>query len=144
MTGAPGAPGAPNASLLVPVGPGELVDKITILVIKSDRITAAAQRENVRRELRMLEDVRDAALPASDELARLTAELRAVNEALWDVEDALRDCERRGDFGPRFVELARSVYKTNDRRAALKRQVNDLLGAAIIEEKSYAEYPGDH
>ncbi|MBT4865441.1 MAG: hypothetical protein HON53_10015, partial [Planctomycetaceae bacterium] len=75
-----------------------------------------------------------------DQLDRLTAELKAVNEALWEIEDDIRDCERAQDFGPRFIELARSVYVTNDQRAALKREINDLLGSRIVEEKSYASY----
>ena len=80
--------------------------------------------------------------PADDwpRLAELTDELATVNGRLWRIEDAIRDCEREGDFGPRFVELARSVYRTNDLRASLKRQINDLLGARIIEEKMYADY----
>ena len=79
-------------------------------------------------------------MPASEELARLTDGLKGVNEALWDIEDEIRVCERNKDFGERFIELARSVYKTNDRRAALKRQVNDLLGSRLIEEKDYKPY----
>ncbi len=69
----------------------------------------------------------------------LTAELRSVNQALWDIEDEIRCCERDGEFGPKFVELARSVYKNNDRRTAIKRQINERLGSHIVEEKSYAE-----
>ena len=125
---------------LVPVAPGELIDKITILQIKAERIADAAKRHNVGVELAALTAVRDGALAASPELSRLTAELKSVNEALWDIEDAIRDCERAQDFGPRFIELARSVYRQNDRRAALKRQVNELLGSQLIEEKSYASY----
>jgi len=79
-------------------------------------------------------------VPASRELEELEEQLTSVNEQLWDVEDAIRGCERNGDFGLRFVELARSVYRSNDRRAALKRAINELLGSAIVEEKSYAEY----
>ncbi len=81
---------------------------------------------------------RDRAMPGSAELARLAGELKAVNEVLWGIEDDIRLCERDEDFGPRFIALARSVYRTNDRRAALKRQVNELLGSKLIEEKSYA------
>ena len=79
-------------------------------------------------------------VPQSEELDRLTAELKAVNEALWRIEDDIRECERATDFGDRFVELARSVYITNDRRAALKREINDLLGSRIVEEKLYVSY----
>jgi tetratricopeptide (TPR) repeat protein len=124
----------------VEVSPGELLDKIAILEIKSQRISDPAKLRNVTVELWALEAVRRRALQETPELAALAAELRAVNEALWEIEDDVRRCERDGDFGPRFVELARSVYRTNDRRAALKRRVNDLLGARVVEEKSYADY----
>ncbi|HPM81110.1 MAG TPA: DUF6165 family protein [Candidatus Anammoximicrobium sp.] len=126
--------------ILVEVAPGELIDKITILQIKSERITDADKLRNVRIELEVLEAARDGAMPATGELGELTAQLKQVNEALWEIEDAIRDCEREQDFGPKFVELARSVYHSNDRRAALKRQINELLRSKLIEEKSYAAY----
>lgn len=126
--------------ILVEVAPGELIDKITILEIKAERVTDAAKLANVRVELRTLEEARDANVPPSAEIDRLAAEIKAVNAALWDIEDEIRDCERAGDFGPRFIELARAVYKTNDRRADLKRAVNLHLGSRIVEEKSYAAY----
>jgi tetratricopeptide (TPR) repeat protein len=128
----------PAGPVLVEVAPGELLDKITILQIKAERIGDPDKLRNVHRELAVLTAARDRALPPSEDLAWLTVELKAVNEALWDVEDEVRLCERARDFGPRFVELARSVYRHNDRRAALKRQVNDLLGSSLKEEKSYA------
>jgi hypothetical protein len=135
----------PARPLLIEVPAGELIDKITILEIKGERIADPDKLRHVRAELAALAAVRDGALPPSPELAALAAQLKAVNEALWQVEDDLRACERRQDFGPRFVELARSVYRHNDRRAALKRAVNDLLGSRLVEEKSYAPYaaPGD-
>ena len=126
--------------ILVEIAPGELIDKITILEIKSERIADAGKVKNVRVELDVLAAARDAALAASAELTDLTAQLKQVNEALWEIEDAIRDCERGQDFGPSFIELARSVYHSNDRRAALKRQINELLGSKLIEEKSYAAY----
>jgi len=126
--------------ILVEIAPGELIDKITILEIKSERIADAGKLKNVRVELQVLEAARDAAMAATAELADLTAQLKQVNEALWEIEDAIRDCERGQDFGPKFIELARSVYHSNDRRAALKRQINELLGSKLIEEKSYAAY----
>jgi hypothetical protein len=129
----------PVSSVLVEVSPGELIDKITILEIKLARLADAAALANVRREYDALERER-ARLPASAELARLASELKAVNETLWVIEDDIRDCERAKDFGAAFVELARAVYRNNDRRAALKREINLLLGSAIIEEKSYAKY----
>ena len=123
----------------VPVSWGELVDKITILEIKAERIDDVSKRGNVQRELDLLA-ARRAAAPASPELDRLTAALKAVNLELWVIEDDIRDCERASDFGPRFVELARAVYYTNDRRAVLKKDINTLLGSAIVEEKSYRPY----
>ena len=125
------------ATISVPVSPGELIDKITILEIKRERITDAKKVSNVTAELELLTAARDRGVPASPELTQLTAELRRVNEALWDIEDAIRVCEDNRDFGPRFIELARSVYHQNDRRAALKRSVNELLGSKLVEEKSY-------
>jgi tetratricopeptide (TPR) repeat protein len=124
----------------VPISPGELLDKITILRIKSERIAEPARLAHVRGELAGLEEARERCLPADAELARLTAELKAVNEVLWEVEDAIRLCEREGDFGPRFVELARSVYRRNDERASLKRRINERLQASFSEQKAYPEY----
>jgi len=124
----------------VAVAPGELFDKLTILEIKTGRIADEAKLTNVRRELELLRAARDATVTPSAELDALVADLRRVNEELWEIEDNIRDCERGQDFGPRFVELARSVYHNNDRRAALKRRVNELLGSTIVEEKSYQPY----
>jgi len=133
------SPGGPRP-ITVEVAPGELLDKLTILRIKNRRITDPARLQNVRAELEVLEAARAESLGDSAELADLTAELTKVNEALWDIEDEIRVCERAGDFGPRFVELARSVYHRNDHRAAVKRRINELLGSKLIEEKSYATY----
>lgn len=129
-----------SQTISVEIAPGELIDKITILEIKSDRITDADKVTNVRIELETLEACRNSAVPASEELERLTTELRKINEILWIIEDDIRDCERDGDFGKKFVELARAVYKTNDVRAALKRDINVLLGSRLVEEKSYQPY----
>jgi hypothetical protein len=127
-------------SIMAPISAGELVDKITILRVKAERIGDPAKEANVRKELAMLEAIAADALPASAEIERLTDELAAVNGALWDIEDGKRDCERRQDFGDRFVQLARSVYIENDRRAAIKRAINEAAGSDIIEEKSYKAY----
>ena len=121
----------------VEIAPGELIDKITILEIKNERITDAAKRANVQRELKALQAVRDRTLPPSDKLKELSTALRAVNEALWQVEDDIRMCERNGDFGPRFIELARSVYQQNDQRAAIKREISQMLGSRFVEEKEF-------
>jgi tetratricopeptide (TPR) repeat protein len=126
--------------LRIEVAAGELFDKITILQIKAERISSSGQLENINRELTSLLDTRQRLGRESTALESLVAELKKVNEALWDIEDKIRDCERQKDFGQTFVELARSVYHQNDRRSALKRQINDLLGSRIIEEKSYQAY----
>ena len=127
----------PTPSVAVETAPGELIDKITILEIKAERMGDPEKVRNVRTELDTLRRARDRTILPSDALASLTAELRSVNEALWDIEDEIRGCERAGDFGPKFVELARSVYFNNDNRAAIKRKINVLLGSKLIEEKSY-------
>jgi len=128
------------AVVKIDVAPGELIDKLTILEIKRERIRDAAKLANVNVEYAALRAACDAALPQDEPLPALWRQLRAVNEQLWVIEDDIRDCEREGDFGPRFVELARSVYRTNDRRAELKRAINVALGSSLIEEKSYAAY----
>jgi hypothetical protein len=128
------------ATIQVEVAPGELIDKITILQIKSEQITDEEKLRNVRAELAVLIACRDRGIPLSAQLEELTRQLKQANERLWQIEDEIRDCERRQDFGPQFVELARSVYKTNDHRSAVKRQINQLLGSRLIEEKSYTPY----
>jgi cell division FtsZ-interacting protein ZapD len=124
-----------TADVVVPISVGELMDKIAILEIKSERIANETQLANVRRELTALREVRlgiDRAM-----LDGLCAELKQVNAKLWDVEDAIRECDAGGDFGEKFVALARSVYRLNDERARLKRSINQLSGSRLVEEKSY-------
>lgn len=124
----------------VPISPGELIDKITILQIKSERMTDATKVANVRTELNLLESTwRDSAHAATD-IAAQWAELKRINEKLWVIEDDIRDKERAGAFDKEFIELARAVYFTNDERAAVKREINTRLGSRIVEEKSYADY----
>lgn len=125
---------------LTPVSVGELVDKLAILTIKGERIGDAAKRANVLREQAALEEVCRAHGLLSAETEGVRAELRQVNEALWEIEDKIRLLEARGDFGADFIALARAVYFTNDRRAVLKGQLNSLYGSALREEKSYAPY----
>ena len=127
-------------SVSVEVSPGELIDKITILEIKLERIDDAKKLKNVKSEWETLTAARDAAVEPSDELKRLSAELKQVNERLWEIEDHIRECERDQDFGDKFIELARGVYVNNDERSRLKRDINKLLGSSLIEEKSYAAY----
>ncbi|RDE06759.1 DUF6165 family protein [Sphingomonas aracearum] len=123
----------------VPVSWGELIDKLTILEIKAARITRADALDNVARERRALEAIAATVLRL-EPVAALHGTLRTVNEALWEIEDDIREHEAAGDFGAAFVRLARAVYRTNDERAALKRQINDLLGSELTEEKSYADW----
>lgn len=127
-------------SVLVPVSWGEVIDKITILEIKAERLTDPAKLANVTKELDELVAVREREFPGHRRLAILAGELKSINEKLWVIEDDIRDCERAKDFGAKFIELARAVYYTNDERAQSKRKVNDLLGSALVEEKSYAAY----
>ena len=119
---------------------GELVDKVTILEIKADRVADARKAANVRHELAVLHRVLQPLIAADPGLAPLKSDLRAVNETLWRIEDDIRDCDRKGDFGPGLVELARSVYRANDRRAAIKRAINERAKSEIVEEKSYTAY----
>ena len=129
----------PPGTALVPVSFGELLDKITILEIKSERIDDASKLVNVRVELELLATALARFCVLPPRAGELKAELRRINEALWEIEDQIRACERSNDFGAKFVGLARGVYLTNDRRSAVKRQLNQLAGSVIVEEKSYIE-----
>ena len=120
----------------IPVSIGELIDKITILEIKQRNIANPEQLENVERELSMLLPLDTENIIGTD----LWLELSTVNEKLWEVEDELRKLEQQNDFGGQFVTNARSVYKLNDQRAAIKRQINLKYGSSLIEEKQYVQY----
>ena len=124
----------------MPTAPGELIDKLTILRLKVEKIKDPAKLANVRHEQAALQQTADATLPASAALAALWDQLYQINAALWVIEDDIRACESRADFGPDFIRLARAVYVTNDQRAAVKKQINLHLGSAIIEEKSYHDH----
>lgn len=126
--------------IAVPTSPGELIDKLTILRIKSERMQDAAKLANVRHEQAVLRAIAAAHVPGSAALAELTEALYRVNGRLWTIEDEIREHEAAADFGPRFVELARAVYMQNDDRARIKKDINLLLGSALVEEKSYADY----
>ncbi len=126
--------------LMTEISVGEFLDKITILEIKSERIHDPAKLENVRRELDILRDIWAEAGIDYPGLAEHTAELKAINEKIWDIEDGIRDKERAQAFDAEFIELARAVYFTNDRRAAVKRDINLAAGSSLIEEKSYSDY----
>ena len=126
--------------ILVPISPGELLDKITILRIKSARMTDAAKLANVRLELSLLEKTWRDSVDAAIDIAAEERALQAVNERLWVIEDDIRDKERAQAFDARFIELARAVYVENDERAAIKKRINVQLGSRIVEEKSYKPY----
>ncbi len=126
--------------IMTECGSGELIDKITILEIKSDRISDLEKLKNVRHELSVLSATRDAHLSGIEGLRDLAIQLKTINEALWEIEDDIRACEAQNDFGQKFIKLARSVYITNDKRAAVKKEINLLTGASIIEEKSYKDF----
>ena len=128
------------AELLVPISPGELIDKITILEIKSARMTDEAKVRNVRTELQMLNETWKGSAYSAVDISAEWKGLRDVNAQLWDIEDDIRDKERDGQFDERFIELARAVYVTNDERAAIKRRINVKLGSVLVEEKSYKKY----
>ena len=125
--------------VMVPISVGELIDKIVILEIKSERIKNANQLANIANELGALRAVRLGDVDRA-RLDALSAELKRVNAKLWDVEDSIRECDARGDFGDDFIELARAVYRFNDERARLKKAINVESGSRLIEEKSYKSF----
>lgn len=124
----------------IPMSPGELLDKITILEIKSERMSDEEKLANVRRELELLNATWADAVTSDETIERIHRDLKAINEELWVIEDDIRDKERVKEFDERFIELARAVYFTNDKRAAAKKELNVYLGSQIVEEKSYQDY----
>jgi hypothetical protein len=127
-----------------PVSCGELIDKLTILEIKAERIADPGKLANVRDELRLLTELWEADPASATDIGTERAELKRINEALWEIEDEIRVKERQQSFDARFIELARSVYRTNDKRAAVKRAINLKLGSRLVEEKSYEDYGDGH
>lgn len=127
-------------TILVPISPGELLDKLTILQIKSERMEDEAKLANVRHERDLLMETWSSLGISDAKIDELWSDLKGVNEALWDIEDEIRDKERERAFDDRFIELARAVYFTNDKRSELKKRINVHLGSKIVEEKSYQDY----
>ena len=127
-------------NIQVPVSPGEVLDKITILEIKSERMSDPEKVANVRVELALLQQTWSQAVSEDEVIRDLHAQLKEINEALWEIEDDIRDKERVKEFDQRFIELARAVYFTNDRRSKVKKDLNLHLGSQIVEEKSYQDY----
>lgn len=131
--------------ITAPISVGELVDKLTILLIKLEKIGDPTKLVNIKKEYDLLDTElknlgKSLSTDTGAELMQLTSKLKEVNEFIWGVEDNIRDHESRQDFGNSFVQLARNVYHFNDRRARIKRQINDLLGSTLVEEKSYKAY----
>ena len=124
----------------VPVSPGEVLDKITILEIKSERISDVGKLANVKRELELLQAAWQQSVEEDETVRRIHDELKTINESLWEIEDDIRDKERAREFDQVFIGLARSVYVTNDQRANAKKELNVYLGSEIVEEKSYQDY----
>jgi len=129
-----------STEIKVPISPGELIDKITILEIKAANITDATKLANVKVELQLLQETWGASEYAKTNIDAEWKQLRDVNKQLWDIEDDIRDKERQKQFDQQFIDLARAVYIRNDERAAVKKTINTKLGSKIVEEKSYAKY----
>ena len=127
-------------SINIELSVGELLDKITILQIKAERISEQAKLENINKELQILTAIWDASVYSQSELKEDLQALKKVNEALWDIEDKIRDKERDQSFDKEFIDLARSVYFTNDERAEIKKVINTKTGSELVEEKSYSDY----
>ena len=129
-----------STAIQIDVSPGELFDRISILEIKQDRIQATEQLVNIRFELDRLRAAQSRLPEIAADIRRLAKRLKSTNEALWEIEDEIRACEAAQSFGPRFIELARSVYRENDLRAGIKREINERMGSPMVEEKSYTTY----
>jgi uncharacterized protein YukE len=127
-------------SIKIELSVGELLDKITILQIKSERISDKAKLENINKELSVLQSQWETSSYSQNNLDKETRELKSINEELWDIEDKIRDKEREQAFDQEFIELARSVYFTNDKRADIKHVINSKTGSELTEEKSYSDY----
>ena len=129
--------------IMVPTSPGELIDKLTILRLKSENITDKDKLRHINYESNVLQQTADAAIPFTDALRVLWDLLYEINKDLWVVEDDIRACDARGEFGPPFIALARAIYITNDKRAAVKKEINVMLGSDLVEEKSYTPHGRD-
>jgi len=127
-------------NIMIPISPGELIDKLTILEIKLQEIKDHAKLKNIEIEYNFLSDIVNQTIGDNNQINKLRDDLKKVNKALWNIEDDIRDCERNNDFSDRFIELARSVYINNDKRALIKKNININLGSLLVEEKSYKKY----
>lgn len=130
-------------AIRVPVSAGELIDKMTILEVKSERMSDAIKLANVQKELDLLNKTWEENRPEAADIETQKGELKEINGQLWEIEDEIRLLEGKRDFGDNFVKLARAVYVTNDVRAEIKKSINNALGSELTEEKSYADYQGE-
>jgi uncharacterized coiled-coil DUF342 family protein len=124
----------------IPISWGELIDKITIIQIKLENLNSKSALENVEREYKQLHSIFLNIFLEIPGANKLMEDLKQINQKLWDIEDNIRVKEKTKTFDPEFIKLARSVYITNDERSRIKRNINNLFGSELIEEKSYAEY----
>ena len=124
----------------IPISWGELLDKITILKIKNENLTSESALENVEREFKQLGSILTKNFPSNADAQQFEEELRHINQKLWDIEDKIREKEKHKSFDDEFIQLARSVYITNDERSRIKRRINETFGSELVEEKSYSDY----
>ena len=129
-----------SKKILSEISAGELLDKISILEIKLDKIKNKNSHDKISKEYKMLIKVRDSNIEITEKIKQLTKDIKEVNLTLWDIEDKLRICEKNKDFGAAFVELARGVYFNNDKRSKIKSEINEILGSNIKEVKQYVDY----
>jgi hypothetical protein len=129
-----------SKKILSEISPGELLDKISILEIKIEKITNKKSLEEVKKEYKILKETQDSSINLTDEIKELFDSIKLTNMFLWDIEDKIRICEKNNDFGKNFISLARNVYINNDKRAGIKSKINSLLGSNIKEVKQYTDY----
>ena len=129
-----------SKKILSEISAGELLDKISILEIKLDKVKNKNSQERINIEYKMLMKARDSNIEITEKIKQLTKDIKEVNLTLWDIEDKLRICEKNKDFGAAFVELARGVYFNNDKRSKIKSEINEILGSNIREVKQYVDY----
>tara|TARA_B100000029_G_C17336423_1_gene873664 strand:- start:3 stop:404 length:402 start_codon:yes stop_codon:yes gene_type:complete len=129
-----------SKKILSEISAGELLDKISILEIKTEKITDKKNLDEIRKEYKILQKSRDSSIKLDDKIKKLFVEIKKVNLTLWEIEDKIRICEKKSDFGKDFVELARGVYFNNDKRAKIKSEINKILGSNIKEIKQYSDY----
>ena len=129
-----------SKKILSEISAGELLDKISILEIKLDKIKNNNDLEEISKEYKLLKEVQDSNIKITEKIKKLFKEIKEVNLSLWDIENGIRTCEKNKDFGKKFTDLSRAVYLNNDKRAKIKSEINEILGSNIREIKQYADY----